>query len=74
MLPCIIIHFQILLVDLDNDHILRCIGDEGSILPKKIVKALSTALREDGGKNYSIPIKINSSAISINLVEPCNGV
>ena len=40
---------QIVLVDLDNNSLLRSQGDEGRLIPKKLQKALTSALKEDSG-------------------------
>ena len=50
---CFIVSFfrQVLIVDLDNNKLLECMGDESTIIPKKLQKALAMALhmcKEDG--------------------------
>lgn len=43
---------QVLVIDLDGGSLLRCYGDEEHIIPKKLQKALSMALKDDCGKFY----------------------
>lgn len=40
------------MIDLDGGSLLRCYGDEEHIIPKRLQKALSMALKDDCGKFY----------------------
>ncbi|ELT91942.1 hypothetical protein CAPTEDRAFT_183656 [Capitella teleta] len=52
---------EVLIIDLDNRSLLKQMGDESGIIPKKLQKALMAAIKEDAGNSAIIIHKFSAS-------------
>ena len=56
-----------LIIDLNNDAILKCMGDESSILPTKLQKALRTALKPDSSAKSEKDLMVSEAFLRMFL-------